>query len=1180
MESSTNAPAGPWQAASLLRSTWLHGMILGLCAILTVHRAAAQTAPIPAFSVSDTIYVNSPVTFINNSTNAVTAYWDVIGLPATRTACIGATCYMSNSLNFRVSFPQTGTYQVKLYVVNAFGNAQLTKNVVVYNPSSAPQADFELPKQNFFITEVINFIDMSTKGASSWKWSINPPCYTCFGRNAFSDDQAQNPSMFLIEGGDYSVCLDATNSIGTTRKCKNITVQEPVRVCNGNSVDTVSYASTGYLSDPAGAGQNYIGSQIQNCAWPFYVIPCADTLYLEVLELSLANGDTVFIRNGASRDSSMLIKLYRQNIPTQPIKAFKGGIMIQFKTGNTNDAGFLIRWSSSARSFGKASPDFVVPDTVYHGYSTALQNTSTGTRMSFKWDTNQDGFYGNENLSAFDSISKSPVITFQNPLAIPIVKQYCLKVTNCVGDTVKCKLVTIMPIIGPPFVDFSADRRTGFTEDVFRLKDKSVNGAKQWQWTFTPATVTFVNGTSASSQHPVVLFNAPGYYRIRLQVQNIYGATGTLTRDSFIHVLNYDVPSSVYPLTNYTNDVGIEGVQFNTINSTTALKTPEYHDMYSTQRTTLYRGGTYTLKVSRSTAATPMNRKAWIDFNQDARFDGAGELVIDENGSATSKSTTVTISRTANIGTLRLRVGASMLSSTLSPSGTNIGCYEDYGIVIGEDNIPPTIELKGDSVMDVEVHKPFSDPWAKALDNIEGDISSSIVPLGNVDTSQTGFQTIGYYAEDAYGNRSPVIYRLVRVVVNRTGPTLALNGTDTMRLEVKNMYHDPGFRALDNTGANINSNVKVSGTVDYNHTGIYVVNYEVTDAFGLKASAQRTVIVQDTTRPALAIKGSLPYYPLQLNTAYTDGVTASDNYDLHPVISHTGTIRTDVAGTYTLLYTARDSSGNVSNGLYVDVKVDDFIPPTVSLNGPADMTVEVKSAVLFSSIDPWITYSDNITQTEYISVVVSGSVDMNVVKKEGYELTYTVTDLAHNVTVVKRKVRVVDTTPPVIVLNQPSPYNLLRFGTYNEPGVTIHDNYDRDEALQPLLVKTNNIVNHKPGSYAVTYNVTDLSGNAAQTVTRLVTVLQESTGIDEAGDNDKLRIYPNPSKGVLNIDPGEAQVRSMTVYNSIGTLVKQLSGEAGVRQYQLDLSEEPAGIYFIRVETANGMQHHTINIAR
>ncbi len=67
-----------------------------------------------------------------------------------------------------------------------------------------------------------------------------------------------------------------------------------------------------------------------------------------------------------------------------------------------------------------------------------------------------------------------------------------------------------------------------------------------------------------------------------------------------------------------------------------------------------------------------------------------------------------------------------------------------------------------------------------------------------------------------------------------------------------------------------------------------------------------------------------------------------------------------------------------------------------------------------------------------------------------------------------------------------------------------------------------------------------------------------------------LQVYPNPSAGRYNISATGNDISSISVYRLDGSLV--ISRHAGMAQnYALDLSQQPAGIYFLRVQTTEGV---------
>ena len=78
-----------------------------------------------------------------------------------------------------------------------------------------------------------------------------------------------------------------------------------------------------------------------------------------------------------------------------------------------------------------------------------------------------------------------------------------------------------------------------------------------------------------------------------------------------------------------------------------------------------------------------------------------------------------------------------------------------------------------------------------------------------------------------------------------------------MTREAGQAWVEPGAAGHDARDGNLTSSVTVSGTVDMNTTGTYILTYSVADAAGNEANATRTVTVVDTTSPVLTLMGDL-----------------------------------------------------------------------------------------------------------------------------------------------------------------------------------------------------------------------------------------------------------------------------------------------------------------------------------
>ena len=90
-----------------------------------------------------------------------------------------------------------------------------------------------------------------------------------------------------------------------------------------------------------------------------------------------------------------------------------------------------------------------------------------------------------------------------------------------------------------------------------------------------------------------------------------------------------------------------------------------------------------------------------------------------------------------------------------------------------------------------------------------------------------------------------------------------------------------------------------------------------------------------------------------------------------------------------------------------------------------------------------------------------------------------------------RTVTVVDAVVPVITLKGEQSVTINAGENYEDAGVTAHDNVDGD--ISKSIETTGAVDANKPGTYTVTYNVSDQSGNHADAVLRTVTVLDATS---------------------------------------------------------------------------------------
>lgn len=111
------------------------------------------------------------------------------------------------------------------------------------------------------------------------------------------------------------------------------------------------------------------------------------------------------------------------------------------------------------------------------------------------------------------------------------------------------------PFPEPPVADFVADITAVIAGGSINFSDLSTNSPTSWSWTVSPmAGVSYIGGTSASSQNPVIQFDITGLYSITLTATNAEGSDSEV-KTSYIEVIaGGDGSSACDTLRNYTDE--------------------------------------------------------------------------------------------------------------------------------------------------------------------------------------------------------------------------------------------------------------------------------------------------------------------------------------------------------------------------------------------------------------------------------------------------------------------------------------------------------------------------------------------------------------------------------------------------------------------------------------------------
>ena len=306
----------------------------------------------------------------------------------------------------------------------------------------------------------------------------------------------------------------------------------------------------------------------------------------------------------------------------------------------------------------------------------------------------------------------------------------------------------------------------------------------------------------------------------------------------------------------------------------------------------------------------------------------------------------------------------------------------------------------------------------------------------------------------------------------------------------RSSFWDSTLAALDSDGDGASNGEELG---DEDGDGVFSPpNSEVTNPGDSKSKPK----TNDTISPVITLIGNSTL-TLEAGSSYTElGSTATDSVDgnLTEQIKISGAVDPSKVGTYTLYYSVSDSSGNEAIKAIRKVTVTDTISPVITLIGNSTLTLEAGSSYTELGSTATDSVDGNLTEQIKISGIVEPS------KVGTYTLYYSVVDSSGNEAAKAiRKVTVVDTISPVITLVGNSTLTLEAGSSYTELGATATDSLDGD--LSDMIQVAGGVDEKKTGTYQLSYNVNDSSGNVAQPATRTVVIVDTTSPvITLAGD--------------------------------------------------------------------------------
>jgi PKD repeat protein len=439
-------------------------------------------APVANFSANNTSpAIGQTVAFTDLSTNTPTS-WSWSFSPATVTYVGGTT---STSQNPQVQFTAGGSCSVTLIATNASGSDPETKNNYI-SVLSPPIADFDADYYTPVVGQTVYFWDMSINNPTSWSWSFNPSTITFVGG---TNANSQDPEVQFNAGGSYSVTLTVTNASGGDSETKTNFINVPF--------PPVTDFSASNTTPGIGQTVNFTDLTTNNpYMWLWSFSPAT---------ISYTGGTNALSQN--------------------PQVKFNAGGLYSVTLTATNIGGSDVEVKSNYISVPYPPvADFQASTTTpIIGQTVTFTDLSTNTPTSWAWSFSPGTVTYTGGTGA---TSQNPQVQFTAGGLYTVT----LTATNASGSDGETK-INYISVTAPPVANFSAGNTNPVVGETVTFSDLSSNSPTSWLWSFVPGTVTYMGGTSAISQNPMVQFNNGGLYTVTLIATNAAGSDDEIKVD-------------------------------------------------------------------------------------------------------------------------------------------------------------------------------------------------------------------------------------------------------------------------------------------------------------------------------------------------------------------------------------------------------------------------------------------------------------------------------------------------------------------------------------------------------------------------------------------------------------------------------------------------------------------------
>ncbi|MDB9960816.1 DUF5011 domain-containing protein [Oceanihabitans sp.] len=512
------------------------------------------------------------------------------------------------------------------------------------------------------------------------------------------------------------------------------------------------------------------------------------------------------------------------------------------------------------------------PDNSTSAYSNTINFTTTDVQLNYcaSASTNiNDEFIGRVQLNTIDNASGGQFYTDFTSISTTLTKdtQYTITITPTWTGTVYSEGYAVwidynrdgdFGDAGEQVWSQSATQSTpvsgsftipsGAVENSTRMRvSMKYNGIPTSCETFQYGEVedytVIIEGSGPDTILPVITLN--GASTINLNVGDTYTELGAEATDN----LDGDISANI----------NIGGDTVDTNNGGTYVVTYNVSDS----------AGNPAAEVTRTVNVIPDTTAPVIVLNGASTINlNLGSIYIEPGATATDNidgdiSVNINIAGDTVDGN---SAGIYLITYNVSDAAGNPADEVIRTVNIIQDTTAPMITLNGASIINLNAGDTYTEFGASAADNVDGDISGSVLIGGDtVDTNAVGTYVVTYNVSDSAGNAAAEVTRTVNVS-DGTAPVITLVGDANIALNLGDTYIEQGAIATDNVDGDISGSVLIGGdTVDTGAVGVYVVTYNVSDNAG-NAAAQvtRTITVTDPNANT-GCSGGISSYP------YTEG---------------------------------------------------------------------------------------------------------------------------------------------------------------------------------------------------------------------------------------------------------------------------------------------------------------------